>query len=167
MSGCPDGRWDVVLAWPMGRLGVRLRGEAVSAVGFLPASVPERAPQSPAAARVAAAIEAYLHEGRSLAGVPVSLQGTAFRLRVWQALRGLRPGQVLSYGELAARLGSGARAVGGACRHNPVPLLVPCHRVVARNGPGGFAGHSDGWYADIKRWLLRHEGVESPPPRPY
>jgi len=167
LSGGPDGCWDVVLAWPMGRLGIRLRGEAVSAVGFLPDPVPEQAPESPAAARVAAAIEAYLREGRSLAGVPVSLRDTPFRLRVWQALRELRPGELLTYGELAARLGSGARAVGGACRHNPVPLLVPCHRVVARDGPGGFAGHHDGWQADIKRWLLRHEGLESGPPRPY
>ncbi len=70
------------------------------------------------------------------------------------------PVQVTTYGDLAGKLGSSARAVGNACRRNPVPILVPCHRVVARNGLGGFAGDSDGRLVDIKKRLLAHEGVE-------
>jgi len=153
--------YDAILAWPMGRLGVRLHGEAVSGIAFLKASVAEKPAVSPAAARVVAALDAYLERGESLAGVPVALRDTDFRLRVWRALRAIRPGQVLTYGELAARLGTSPRAVGGACRHNPVPLLVPCHRVVAHTGLGGFSGRTRGWHTDIKRWLLCHEGVET------
>ena len=72
-----------------------------------------------------------------------------------------------TYGALAEKLGTSARAVGNACRHNPVLILVPCHRVVARNGLGGFAGDVDGRLVDIKRRLLAHEGVEIDVARPH
>ncbi len=83
--------------------------------------------------------------------------GTVFQRRVWQVLLNIPPGQTRTYGELARELGSSPRAVGGACRRNPIPLLIPCHRVVAANGDGGFAGHTSGRWMDIKRWLLEHE----------
>jgi len=68
-------------------------------------------------------------------------RGTSFQRRVWQEARRIPRGTVLTYGALALRLGmpGGARAVGGALHRNPWPLLVPCHRVVASDGPGGFA----------------------------
>ena len=69
-------------------------------------------------------------------------------------------GGVATYGELAAQLGSSPRAVGGACRNNPIPLLIPCHRVVSKTGVGGFSGEwGEGERVETKRWLLRHEGV--------
>lgn len=83
--------------------------------------------------------------------------GTAFQQRVWTALRGIRMGQTKSYGEIAAEIGSpkAMRAVGGACGANPIPLLVPCHRVLAANVHlGGFSGGLD-W----KLRLLASEGV--------
>ncbi len=91
--------------------------------------------------------------------LPLELHGTDFQSRVWQALRGIPPGEVSTYGELASQLHTSPRAVGNACRQNPCPLVVPCHRVVGRNGIGGYAGHTDGETLDIKRWLLRHEHV--------
>lgn len=81
--------------------------------------------------------------------------GTEFQQRVWKELRKIRAGQTKSYGEIAAALGKkgGARAVGGACGANPVPVIVPCHRVLASGGAlGGFSGGLD-W----KRRLLRRE----------
>jgi methylated-DNA-[protein]-cysteine S-methyltransferase len=75
---------------------------------------------------------------------PLDLQnGTAFQRRVWEALIAIPPGQTITYGELAARVGAGraTRAAGAACGANPIPLLIPCHRVVAANGTlGGFSG---------------------------
>jgi O-6-methylguanine DNA methyltransferase len=89
---------------------------------------------------------------------PLDLRGgTPFQCRVWRALRGIAAGRTRSYGELAALVGTlrGARAVGAACGANPVPVLVPCHRVLAANGKlGGFSGGLD-W----KRRLLSAEGV--------
>lgn len=88
------------------------------------------------------------------------LQGTDFQQRVWKQIHAIKPGTVVTYGELADRLGSSARAVGNACRRNPVPILVPCHRVVAKSGVGGFAGKTRGKNINIKQWLLQHEGVK-------
>ena len=85
--------------------------------------------------------------------------GTAFQQRVWQALTEIPSGKVVSYGELARRLDTSARAVGNACRANPCPIIIPCHRVVSAAGLGGYGGHTDGPVLDRKRWLLRHEGV--------
>lgn len=84
---------------------------------------------------------------------PLELRGTPFRRRVWAELLSLRAGETLTYGELARRLHTSARAVGGAVAANPVPLVVPCHRVVAASGPGGYSfGH-----AGLKTALLNHE----------
>lgn len=83
--------------------------------------------------------------------------GTAFQLRVWQALLNIPLGQTRTYGELAKTLKTSARAIGMACRSNPLPLIVPCHRIVAANGLGGFSGKVDGKPLIVKQWLLAHE----------
>ncbi len=92
----------------------------------------------------------------------MALEGTAFQQRVWEALQAIPPGTVLTYGELAVRLGTAARAIGGACRSNPIPILIPCHRVVAGRDWEVTPGEVTGDPLGIKRWLLRHEGVDSP-----
>lgn len=89
--------------------------------------------------------------------VPIHCRGTPFQCRVWDALRAIAPGCTVSYGSLAAQLGSSARAVAGACRANPLPIVIPCHRVVGSSGLGGYCGATDGPWLDVKRWLLRHE----------
>jgi methylated-DNA-[protein]-cysteine S-methyltransferase len=66
-------------------------------------------------------------------------------------------GQTRTYGEMAAQIGSSAQAVGQACGSNPVPVVIPCHRVVSKLGLGGFMRHAEGEALDIKRWLLAHE----------
>jgi len=84
--------------------------------------------------------------------------GSDFYKRVWQQLVKVPFGKTISYGELAARAGSprAARAVGSAMANNPIPILVPCHRVITSDGKlGGFGGG-----LDMKRWLLKHEGIE-------
>jgi len=70
-------------------------------------------------------------------------------------------GKTRTYGEVAQELHSSARAVGGACGANPIPLVVPCHRIVASGGSlGGFMGaREEGFELGIKRWLLEHEGA--------
>lgn len=88
---------------------------------------------------------------------PLALEGTPFQRRVWRALQSIPSGQTISYGMLAARIGSCARAVGSACRKNPIPIVIPCHRVVGARGPGGFMGSRTGEPLAIKKWLLAHE----------
>jgi len=84
--------------------------------------------------------------------------GTAFQRRVWERLQQIPPSEVMTYGQLAQELASSPRAVAGACRANPVPILIPCHRVVAASGLGGYMGQTAGRELAIKRWLLQHEG---------
>jgi methylated-DNA-[protein]-cysteine S-methyltransferase len=99
----------------------------------------------------------YAHTGFS---VPIVLRGTDFQRRVWSAMQDVPSGTTLTYGALATRLQSGPRAVAGACRENPLPILIPCHRIVAADGIGGYCGASDkGPWIEIKRWLLRREGA--------
>ncbi len=90
-------------------------------------------------------------------GHPLRPQGSPFQQRVWNALLQIPAGSQVTYGELAKRLGTAPRAVGGACRANPIPLLIPCHRVVAAQGLGGFAGRREGRWVAFKQWLLTHE----------
>ncbi|MDI1297651.1 methylated-DNA--[protein]-cysteine S-methyltransferase [Methylotenera sp.] len=86
-------------------------------------------------------------------------QGTAFQQRVWQAIAAIPLGQVATYGQIANQIGSGPRAVANACGANHIPLIIPCHRVVAKNGIGGFMQGKD-YGLSFKRWLLAHEGVK-------
>ncbi|QMT41124.1 methylated-DNA--[protein]-cysteine S-methyltransferase [Neisseria shayeganii] len=92
---------------------------------------------------------------------PVSPKGTPFQQRVWAEIAAIPAGQVRSYREIAQRIGSHPRPVGSACGKNPLPLLIPCHRVVAADGSlGGFSMGADPEQGlNIKRWLLAHEGV--------
>ena len=108
---------------------------------------------------IRAALERYFRDGRAGLDLPLAPAGTPFQHRVWQALRAIPPGSTRTYGELARELGTSARAIGGACRANPCLIAVPCHRVVARDGLGGFAGERGGKRLAVKRWLLRHEGA--------
>jgi O-6-methylguanine DNA methyltransferase len=106
--------------------------------------------------QLAQALEKYFAgEPVSFQDLPLDLQGSPFHLQVWRELRKVPPGETVSYQELARRLGKpkAARAVGQACGANPIPLIVPCHRVIAANGKLG--GFSSG--LERKRWLLLHE----------
>lgn len=105
-------------------------------------------------------IESYIKDPVYPFDLPLVLRGTSFQQRVWQALREIPAGQVKTYGQLAAELSSSAQAVGNACRNNPIPLIIPCHRVVSASGIGGFSGQTEGEKISLKRHLLAHEGVE-------
>lgn len=91
-------------------------------------------------------------------GLPLKPTGTLYQQRVWRALQQIPVGESRSYQQLAIEYKSGARAIASACRANPYLLAVPCHRVVAKNGIGGFMGGVTGRPIDIKRALLSHEG---------
>ena len=88
--------------------------------------------------------------------MPLAPAGSGFRQRVWQAMQAIPVGETRSYGALARALGSAPRAVGGACGANPIPILIPCHRVVAGGGLGGYSG---GAGLATKIALLKLEGA--------
>lgn len=150
-------RRQQALATPIGWVSVTLEGDRVTAVDILPDRPAGADSTEPLMRRLLALLEDYFAHGRWPRDLPLAPPGTAFQRRVWDCLLAIPPGQTRSYGDIASQLGSSPRAVGGACRANPIPLFIPCHRVVAKHGLGGFGGQTRGRQADIKAWLLRHE----------
>ena len=148
--------YDAVIASPLGRLGIHARA-ALTSIDFVAARRPLRPPGTPLARRVCAQLRAYFADPRARFDLPLAAGGTDFQQQVWRAMRRIPAGRVKTYGELARGLHSASRAVGGACRANPIPIVVPCHRVVSASGLGGFMGATRGRALVIKRWLLRHE----------
>lgn len=86
--------------------------------------------------------------------LPLRPVGTPFQCRVWELMRTIPAGRTATYGDMARQLGSVARAVGGACGANPLPIVIPCHRVVSATGKGGYSGFGG---LDTKDWLMDHE----------
>lgn len=144
---------------PFGPVAVYDDGEFVTALSFGPHQCIGPRPTRLTCETVRQ-LRSYFAQPNFSFDLPIKLQGTPFQQRVWQALTAIPRGTALTYGELALLLGSSARAVGGACRANPLPLIVPCHRVVSAQGLGGYAGQTEGETFDIKRWLLEFERAQ-------
>jgi methylated-DNA-[protein]-cysteine S-methyltransferase len=150
-------RYHAIIEAPPCRLGVIFTGEALTRLDFLSVDTPVSGQADTRIRHLADQLDAYwrnpTHEF-DLLFVPT---GTPFQLRVWHALLTIPSGQPTTYGALAKQLGTAARAVGQACGSNPLPILIPCHRVVAANGLGGFMHASSGAPLGVKTWLLQHE----------
>lgn len=124
---------------------------------------PGQAPDHPLAAEAVRQLAAWRDDPRHRFDLPLAPAPTPFQRRFRRALLAVPAGEVVTYGELARRLGSAPRAVGGACGANPIPIVVPCHRVVAAGGIGGYGRDvGDGDAVAFKRWLLGREGVDLP-----
>ncbi|MFA5920557.1 MAG: methylated-DNA--[protein]-cysteine S-methyltransferase [Methylococcaceae bacterium] len=87
------------------------------------------------------------------------IQGSAYRHKVWAELCKIPFGETITYSALAGKIGSSARAVGNACRDNPYPVIIPCHRVVSVSGMGGYCGQTEGDFMAIKYKLLDYEAA--------
>lgn len=148
--------YDAVVVTPFGALGI-VAQDALSSIDFLNRRRKPQPARTPLAREVCAQLRAYLKDPRHVFDLPLDLPGSAYQQRVWRALGRIRAGRTLSYGELAAKLASGPRAIGNACRANPVPIVIPCHRVVGAGGLGGFMGGRAPAQLNLKRWLLTHE----------
>ena len=144
------------------QVAVKTREGLVAEIRYLPPSVATQAPKSVLAEEAARQLERYREDPDARFELPLLIEGTPFQRRLWDALCGIPRGKTLTYGELARRLGGEARAVGQACGDNRLPIVIPCHRVVAANGIGGFAHSTGGYLLEAKRWLLAHEcGADS------
>jgi len=148
-----------VMESPVGRLAIHTLEGKVTQVDYGVRREVSKVLTDPLHRKIQQQLQAYFTRPTTRFNLPLLLQGTPFQLKVWQALQRIPVSQTVSYGELADRLHTSARAVGNACRANPVPLIVPCHRVIAKNGIGGFSGATQGKSIDRKRWLLQHEGA--------
>lgn len=150
-------RFHAVMEFPAMRLGLRAAGEQLEEIVFLPASARLVDPHGLVAERAVRQLEHYRDDPDYRFDLPLVESGTAFQRRVWAAIAAVPRGSTASYGALAKALASAARAVGQACGANPFPLVIPCHRIVAAGGLGGFAHKRDGFHLSVKQWLLTHE----------
>jgi methylated-DNA-[protein]-cysteine S-methyltransferase len=153
-------QYDALINTPFGAIAISAHGSQL-AIELLTASpsLKNQTSSNPQVAKAYTQITAYLE--RSVKGFDLAYvsKGTIYQQKVWQAIASIPFGETRTYGQLARIIGSGPRAVANACGANMLPLVIPCHRVVAQNGLGGFMqSKADG--LRVKKWLLAHEGVD-------
>jgi methylated-DNA-[protein]-cysteine S-methyltransferase len=150
--------YTTIMPSPLGHLGLICQNGALHKLDFLFANnalqstIPDTSLQ-----HITAELTEYFRQPQHKFTIKFNVHGTPFQKKVWQALQAIPSGQTMTYGELAKELRSGPRAIGQACRTNPIPIIVPCHRIVAANHTGGYSGNLHGSFKEIKEWLLRHE----------
>jgi len=146
---------------PFAVLGVRIAGEKLTGIDYLPKGAATLDPLDRLAERVCRQIGRYLDDPAFRFDLPFDYRGSEFQCRVWRAIRAIPSGRTRTYLDVARQLRTAPRPVGGACGANRIPLVIPCHRVLGSGGIGGFMHARRGPGIEIKRWLLRHEGVSS------
>ncbi len=152
--------YQAKLATEFATLGVLTQGGMLTGIDFLPLDSEQLVPQNALAEATCQQLQAYISDPGYRFNLPLRLNNTVHRLKVWQALMQIPVGTVVHYGDLAKKIGSSPRAIGQACGANPFPVIIPCHRVLAKSGMGGFMHHRNGDPLLIKHWLLRHEDVQ-------
>ena len=153
--------FSAIIEAPFGAIGVRTTTDAVAELVYLPPSFDEKEATDTLAERAMRQVATYLEQPDFQFDLPLAPVGTAFQQKVWKVIAAIPRGNVLTYGEVAKLILSAPRAVGQACGANWFPLVIPCHRVTAAGGLGGFSHHDDetGFHLNVKRWLLKHEGA--------
>ena len=143
---------------PVGRLAISATDNAIVAIGW---GEWQDGEVTPLLAEARHQLQAYFERRLTDFDLPLMPAGSAFEQLVWAAMRRIPHGQTRRYGELAMETGSAPRAVGRACGRNPIPIVIPCHRIVAHAGLGGYSG---GAGLETKRSLLALEGGPAPAP---
>jgi methylated-DNA-[protein]-cysteine S-methyltransferase len=158
--------FSAIVPAAFGGIGIRTDAGKVHELVYLPPHFGEKAATDAAAEAAASQVARYLADADFRFTLPLPEVGTAFQRKVWDAISSIPRGTVKTYGQVGKHIGCGSpRAVGQACGANWFPLIVPCHRVTASGGLGGFSNHDDenGFHLSVKRWLLNHEGVSNSP----
>lgn len=140
---------------PVGRLTLTEQDGAITALEWRDEDAP---PNTDLMKRAAGELAAYFAGGHTAFTLPLAPRGSAFQQEFYHALCAIPHGETRTYGDLAADLGVSAQAIGQACGANPIPILIPCHRVLASTGLGGFSGAGG---VETKVALLKLEGAAS------
>ena len=149
--------YDAIIEFPRMKVAVATQGDQVTGIHYLPPNAQTKAPTTPLAERAVRQLEAYRANPDVHFDLPIAVEGTELQKAVWRAMCAIPRGKTRTYGDIARELGGDARDVGQCCGDNRFPIVIPCHRVVAANGLGGFGHQTSGFMMEAKRWLLAHE----------
>jgi methylated-DNA-[protein]-cysteine S-methyltransferase len=139
------------------KVAVTTRDAKVIGIRYLPLSSPKVLPTNAVAEKAEKQLERYREDPDTVFDLPLLVEGSPLQRSVWNAMCAIPRGRTRTYGELARELGADPRAIGQCCGDNRLPIVIPCHRVVAADGIGGFSHTSEGYLIEVKRWLLAHE----------
>lgn len=148
---------DFIIHSPIGILGITLADDCITKIELFAKRKNSPLPKLQEL-EIKTQLKAYFLGQKKQFSLPLKYLGTPFQKCVWQALLDIPYGQTKTYGQIAKQLKSSAQAIGNACRANPIPLIIPCHRVVSAVGIGGFAGKTTGKRINVKQYLLQLEG---------
>ena len=151
--------FDAIVPAPFGGIGIRIDDGQLRELVYLPPEYNAKPAPDTLTKKIYKQVAAYLKDPDYEFDLDLPEVGTEHQRKVWKIINGIPRGKVLTYAEVARRIGSAPRAVGQACGANWYPLVIPCHRVTATGGIGGFARHDSGFHQSVKRWLLQHEQV--------
>ncbi|MBU0456472.1 MAG: methylated-DNA--[protein]-cysteine S-methyltransferase [Pseudomonadota bacterium] len=152
-------QYETTITSPIGELTLIFQQEFLIGIRFSNDGRTTKQDQNPSKQVVVDQLHAYFNNPYFRFNIPLKLLGTDHQQKVWHALQEIPVGTTITYGELAKSIKSSARAVGQACRKNPIPIIFPCHRVVGVQGLTGYSGRRTGKMLEIKEKLLKHESM--------
>lgn len=159
MSRFSQNQYSSVVNTPIGKISLTVKNDQLITLDFLYDDQSIQPVIHPATEHLVEDLKGYLNDPHYQFKYAVQLYGSHFQNKIWQTLLEIPIGKTRTYGQVAKEHSSSPRAVGQACRSNPIPIFVPCHRIVAANGLGGFSGKRQGKWLKLKEWLLKHEGL--------
>jgi methylated-DNA-[protein]-cysteine S-methyltransferase len=145
--------YSATLSTPVGSLTVTSNGTAITRVSW---EGPKGHDARPELTEALSQLDAYFEGTLKDFDLPLAVEAPAFQVQVCEVMQSIPFGETLTYGDIAKRLDVPAQAIGQACGGNPIPVIIPCHRVLGATSLGGYSGEGG---VETKVWLLRHEGA--------
>lgn len=150
---------SAIIDSPVGKLRASFVADKLARVEFLTTEQHDCYVHGTVAELFTEQLANYFVDASFIFTLPVLLNGTPLQVQVWEYLPVVQAGTVITYGQLAAKFATSPRVIGNICRCNPIPIIIPCHRVVAAHALGGYYGQKTGALMDIKNSLLQHERI--------
>jgi methylated-DNA-[protein]-cysteine S-methyltransferase len=150
-------QYNCAITSPLGKLGLTIVDNKLTRIEFLSSDALLVVAQDSLSHQIVAKIKKYFCSPKIKFKLPIQAKGTPLQKKIWRALQKIPCGKTVTYGELAQKIGTSPRVIGNACRRNPIPIVIPCHRVVAKTGLGGYFGKTCNGFLKIKKWMLQHE----------
>lgn len=151
--------YQATLQLPIGKVGIRTTQEHLLAIEYIDDNEPLIKPKTVIAKDTLEQLLCYFADPTYTFNIPIALNISPFQQNVLSALQKIPLGKTQTYMDIAKLLNTSPRPIGNACRTNPVPIIIPCHRVVAEKNLGGYNGSKKGRFIEAKRWLLKHESA--------